>query len=196
MVEVHTFAGNTLPAPWGANSASSGAVLTAYDANFTTVTEQAGKVRRSMVDGLGQLARVDEPDAGNNLGTVTSPNQSTSYSYDALGNLTTVLQGVQTRTFVYSSLKRLTSATNPESGLISYQYDNNGNLLTKTDARSITVTFAYDALNRPTSRTYSDGTPTVTYTYDAAGVANSKRERARSRSPQCGRSRRAAHCRA
>jgi RHS repeat-associated protein len=71
-------------------------------------------------------------------------------------------------------LKRLTSATNPESGTISYAYDNNGNLTSKVDARSITSTFVYDSLNRVTSRSYSDGTPTVTYTYDAAGVTNSK----------------------
>ena len=174
LVETQTFSGNTLPSPWGANSNSTGAVTTTYDAHFTTVTDQAGKVRRSMTDGLGQLARVDEPDDNNNLGTVTSPNQATGFSYDALGNLTTVSQGVQTRTFVYSSLKRLASAINPESGLISYQYDNNGNLLTKTDARNITTTFAYDALNRATSRTYSDSTATVTYTYDAGGVTNSK----------------------
>ena len=43
-------------------------VETAYDANFTTVTDQAGKVRRSMVDGLGRLVRVDEPNSSGSLG--------------------------------------------------------------------------------------------------------------------------------
>jgi RHS repeat-associated protein len=171
---VETFSGASLPAPWGANSSSMGTVTTAYDANATTVTDQASKVRRSVVDGLGRLSRVDEPDSNGALGTVSAPNQATNYSYDALDNLTTVVQGVQTRTFVYSSLKRLTSATNPESGTIGYGYDNNGNLTSKVDARSITTTFAYDWLNRVTSRSYSDSTPTVTYTYDAAGVSNSK----------------------
>lgn len=173
-IAVETFSGATLPAPWGANSSSTGTVATAYDANATTVTDQAGKLRRSITDGLGRLSRIDEPDASGALGSLTSPTQATSYAYDALDNLTTVSQGVQTRTFVYSSLKRLTSASNPESGTISYGYDNNGNLTSKVDARSITTTFAYDSLNRVTSRSYSDGTPGVTYTYDAAGVANSK----------------------
>ena len=36
------------------------------------------------------------------------------------------------------------------------------------------TTYAYDGLNRPTSRSYSDGTPTVTYSYDASGVSNSR----------------------
>lgn len=140
-IAVETFSGASLPGPWGANSSSTGLVVTAYDANATTVTDQAGKVRRSVADGLGRLSRVDEPDANGALGSLSSPNQSTSYAYDALDNLTTVSQGVQTRTFVYSSLKRLTSAANPESGTITYGYDNNGNLTSKVDARSITTTF-------------------------------------------------------
>jgi YD repeat-containing protein len=63
---------------------------------------------------------------------VTFPNTSiatgykTSYNYDTLNNLTTVNQGAQTRSFSYSSLSRLLSATNPESGAISYGYDPNG----------------------------------------------------------------------
>jgi YD repeat-containing protein len=101
-------------------------------------------------------------------------NYLTSYTYDVFGNLRTVSQGTQTRTFNYDSLSRLRSAINPESGTITYTYDDNGNLTQKTDARGVSSTHAYDALNRPTTRTYSDGTPGVTYAYDTAGVANSK----------------------
>jgi RHS repeat-associated protein len=145
------------------------AVTTSYSGNTVTVTDQAGKKRRSLTDALGRLIRVDEPDINGNLDDQNgAPLQSTYYSYDVLDNLTQVSQGVQTRTFVYDSLKRLISATNPESGTISYQYDNNGNLTQKTDARGVITTFAYDALNRPTTRSYSDGTPTVTYKYDSA----------------------------
>ncbi|HYR76176.1 MAG TPA: RHS repeat-associated core domain-containing protein [Pyrinomonadaceae bacterium] len=97
-------------------------------------------------------------------------NYSTSYNYDTLDNLTTVSQGVQTRSFVYDSLKRLTSAANPESGTVSYLYDDNGNLLAKTDARSIVTNYVYDALSRVTSRSYQNdpsGTPAVSYFYDS-----------------------------
>lgn len=181
-IELQTFAGSTLPAPWGENSTSTGRVATVYDGVFTTVTDQAGKVRRSKVDGLGRLIRVDEPsDAANTLGSQASPTQATNYQYNALGNLTLVTQGNQTRSFSYSSLGRLLSASNPESGVIDYEYDANGNLTKKIDPRLVpntsthrSITYSYDDLGRVTARTYNDGTPNVSYSYDAANVAFSK----------------------
>lgn len=118
------------------------------------------------VHGLGRLVQVYEDPS--NL------NYLTSYSYDTLNNLTTVSQGSQTRSFAYDSLKRLSSAINPESGTIGYTYDPNGNLLTKTDARSVTATYTYDALNRAATRSYGDGTPAVTYSYDSTSITNGK----------------------
>ncbi|HEY3103129.1 MAG TPA: RHS repeat-associated core domain-containing protein [Pyrinomonadaceae bacterium] len=144
----------------------SAAVTTSYSGNTVTVTDQAGKQRKSVTDALGRLVQVYEDPAGLNY--------LTSYSYDTLDDLTAVNQGSQTRTFVYDSLKRLTSATNPESGTVSYQYDPNGNLIQKTDARSITTNYVYDALNRVTSRSYNDSTPGVTYAYDSTTIANGK----------------------
>jgi len=172
VVEVESFSGATAPAPWGANTTSTGKVTTDYDSEFTTVTDQAGKLRRSRSNGLGQLVRVDEPDNSGSLGTTSSPTQSTGYTYDVLGNLTQVSQGSQTRTFTYTSLGRLASAANPESGTVSYTYDNNGNLLTRTDAiGNVTTMSTYDALNRITGKSYSVVSPTVatssvTYKYD------------------------------
>ncbi|HKY29698.1 MAG TPA: PA14 domain-containing protein, partial [Pyrinomonadaceae bacterium] len=171
IVEVATFGGVAQPPNTGTTSTWTGSVTTAYDANFTTVTDQIGKVRRSMVDGLGRLKRVDEPDASNNLGSQASPVQPTTYTYDVFGNLLTVVQGAQTRTFVYDSLSRFRSATNPESGTITYHYDDNGNLTQKTDARGVISVYAYDALNRNTTIDYSDTSsinPDITRVYDTA----------------------------
>ncbi|HXL80401.1 MAG TPA: hypothetical protein VN951_05945 [Pyrinomonadaceae bacterium] len=144
----------------------SAVVSTAYSGNTVTVTDQASKARKSVSDALGRLTSVYEDPSGLNY--------STSYGYDVLDDLTTVSQGVQTRTFGYDSLERLTSASNPESGTMNYQYDANSNLTSKTDARSITATYTYEALNRAVTRSYSDGTPTVTYTYDSTSIANGK----------------------
>jgi len=181
-VESQTFSGATLPGPWAGNTSGSGTTSTLYEGMFTTVTDQAGRVRRSKLDALGQLVRVDEPsDANNTLGSQDSPTQPTVYEYDALGNLRVVTQGVQTRTFNYSSLSRLSETINPESGSVTYQYDDNGNLTTKTDPRllpntstHILTVYQYDAHNRMTSRSYNDGTPTVTYVYDTGSVPYAK----------------------
>jgi len=70
-------------------------------------------------------------------------------------------------------LKRLISAFNPESGTISYSYDNNSNLLTKTDSLvpAVTTTYDYDALNRVKSRIYTgSSTPAVAFKYDAQSL--------------------------
>ncbi len=164
-------------------------IATTYSSNQTTVTDQAGKQRSTWTDGLGRLVQVEE-----------APNSDkffTTYGYSALDDLLCVNQGVlgaatanpsiyscdpskaHARSFAYDGLKRLTAATNPETGTIRYSYDPVGNLLSKTDALSVTTCFGtlsgsncttgYDGLNRPTVKTYSDGfTPQVNYTYDSA----------------------------
>lgn len=137
-----------------------------YLGNETTVTDQAGTTRRSVNDALGRMVRVIDDPGGLAY--------QTSYTYDALDNLTAVVQGDQIRTYVYDSLSRLTAVTNPESGQVSFVYDNKGNLLRKTDASGVVTTYAYDAVDRITGKWYSDGTPTVAYTYDATGVPYSK----------------------
>jgi YD repeat-containing protein len=68
---------------------------------------------------------------------------------------------------------RLLQAMNPESGNVSYSYDGLSNVLTRTDNRGIQTAFNYDALSRILSKSYSDGTPAVAYSYDPA-VANGK----------------------
>ena len=65
----------------------------------------------------------------------------------------------ETRTFAYDALKRLTDATNPESGTAHYVYDGNGNLTSRTDGNSVVSTFQYDKLNRIATKRYSAGSP-------------------------------------
>jgi RHS repeat-associated protein len=133
-----------------------------------TVTDQASKVRRSATNALGELIRIDEPTTSG-LGTISIPNQATTYAYDTLKNLTGVTQGSQSRSFSYDALSRLTSAGNPESGTVSYTYDNNGNLTQKIDARGVVSSYVYDALNRNTNVTYTNdpnSTPTVNRYYE------------------------------
>jgi RHS repeat-associated protein len=77
------------------------------------------------------------------------------------------------------------TSNNPETGLITYFYDNNGNLTQKvmpspnqTGTAAHTISFCYDALNRATGKAYSwqstcpngllpQGTAVISYNYDA-----------------------------
>jgi len=152
----------------------------------TTVTDEAGKSRESCIDGLGRMTSVfEDPGSSPHL------NYETDYTYDALGNLTYANQkgsnsaNARTRSFSYDSLSELTSAANPESGTISYAYDADGNVITKTaplpnqtGTATVTTTNTYDKLNRVTSKSYKDGgnsdpyTPTVQYGYDAVALSS------------------------
>jgi RHS repeat-associated protein len=153
-------------------------VTTDYAGNAVTVTDQAGKKRKSVTDALGRLVQVYEnPDGLNYL---------TSYSYDSLNNLTTVTQGTQQRFFMYDSLQRLIRSRNPEQDVrtpeldltdattgnsqwsVAYVYDNANNLTQKKDARLVAANYIYDALNRVTTVDYSDTTPDVRRFYDGA----------------------------
>ena len=115
---------------------------------------------------------------------------TTNYAYDALDDLLSVTQGAQTRTFTYDSLARLTSASNPRVGTTHYCFSTTSPCVTpdpgatlcsgdpsspctRTDARSITTTYAYnDVLNRLTAKSYNDTpqTPTANFAYDEATV--------------------------
>lgn len=143
---------------------------TTYGLAYPTLTlDEMGMKHESWTDGIGRQIEADEADSNNNL-TV-----GTCYLYDALGNLTQVTQGSQTRTYTYDMLLRRTSETTPEAGTTNFYFTTSGGALCsgdhrilcrRLDARSTTTTYTYDVLNRMTSQSYSDGTPTQTYFYD------------------------------
>lgn len=137
-------------------------------------------------DALGRLKNLTEPGG---LQTV--------YSYDALDNLTNVNQirvsakgeYPVTRSFAYDSLSHLVAANNPENAssvnpasltcvpggpwTTCYTYDLDENVKTKTDNRNTTTTYSYEALNRLTSKTYSNsGALSSCYQYDAKIIPN------------------------
>ena len=185
---------------------------TGYAGNQTFTRDPATKWRKIVNDAAGRLTQVVEDVTAPATSSDAQPNPfaylhdadlrhtgadvTTNYRYGPLDNLLAVCQGAsfdpsgnctgpQSRTFVYDGLGRLTSAKNPESGLISYTYDNNSNPVSSRDAGgavrcngavdgSGNCTAAYDGLNRPAGRTYFPaGTPAVTYTYDDPAVPNS-----------------------
>ena len=135
----------------------------AYTGNTVNFYDETSRHWQRISDALGRLTKILEPNSSN------TPTLETDYGYDALGNLLRVDQwggpvnstGDRIRTFTYDSLSRLLTATNPETGTVTYKYLTSGGALcagdlsepcSKIDARSISTTFAYDALNRITGK--------------------------------------------
>jgi RHS repeat-associated protein len=157
---------------------------TTYGLGYPTLaTDEAGKKRETWTDGFGRLIEVDEPTVGSN--TLTVP---TCYAYDLNNNVSAVNQnsGGETRTYAYDMLSRPTQVTTPEGGTTYYCYSVVSGACTsgsssstlcagdptvpcsRTDARSITTSYTYDALSRLTSKSYNDGvTPTANFVFDA-----------------------------
>jgi RHS repeat-associated protein len=168
-------------------------VKTSYDLSLsgapgpcTKVYDESGKWRESCTDALGRVTQVTEMAPSG-----SGANLVTDYRYDPVGNLVCVDQqgGVtgsgcdanaaaggpwRVRRFTYDPLSRLTQAQNPESGTINYGYDNNGNVIAKTDADGHQTTYCYDQLNRLTGKGYGASascsnlsTLAVQYGYDS-----------------------------
>lgn len=170
---------------YATNTYTGRAVLSADEGNGTDRVQ-----RISQNDALGRLIYVCEVTGqiqqGSSYNTPSSCNLDvsgsgflTTYGYDAsnsngpLESLTSVTQGGALRNFVYDSLGELRSATNPESGTTTYNYDNDGNLTSKTApfenqlSGTVTTTYSYDQLNRLLGKSYSDGTtPSACFEYD------------------------------
>jgi RHS repeat-associated protein len=150
------------------------------NADWVDYADETGRDTQQVTDGLGRLVAAMEPNpaSGSRL--------ETDYQYDALNHLTQVDQwggaalsaGDRQRKFSYDSLSRLVTAANTETGTITYAYDANGNLASKTDARGNGVWYCYDVLNRVTGKAYTSQTcstaitsPVATYAYDTSSVS-------------------------
>jgi RHS repeat-associated protein len=138
----------------------------------TRFLDPVGRLK-ALTDPEGNLTHYDY-DALNEVTGVTDPlGNSTSFAYDPNGNLLRVTDANSHVTrYVYDSMDRLMTRTDPLNNSESYSYDANGNLLTFTDRRGKITSYNYDALNRRTfagfgtqaGPTYES---TISYSYDA-----------------------------
>lgn len=175
---------------------SDGSVVTTnYTGRATDVLDEGNGTRSiervSQIDGLGRLINVCEVTGQAQQNGSPSPCNLdysgsgflTTYGYNQRGDLTSVAQGSLSRSFSYDMQSRLISATNPESGTITYNYDSDstcttdfnypafsGELMSQVDARGTRACLNYDALHHLINKSYTDGTPTVTYNYDQTSL--------------------------
>ena len=137
-----------------------------YDAAGNPVhsVDAAGIQRKRGYDALHRL--VSTIDNYNGTDTATKDTQSVS-SYDASDHLEGVSDpdGLNTL-YSYNGLDDLKSVQSPDTGTTTYAYDTAGNAIQRTDAKGITSTSTYDALNRRTSTSYSDSSLNAAYHYD------------------------------
>jgi RHS repeat-associated protein len=178
------------PGPTSLNQSSSPVTATANGSAITLAYKTVGSVGNLAVGLTSSSANPDNPSfysPGTTLSggaDATPPSFSTPaatvYAYDVSDNLVQVTQGTQTRIRMFDSLGRPTTVTSPESGTVNTYYtDANGNSCSGDptlpcrvqDARGIVKTITYDSLNRPSGVSYSDNTPSVSYTYDGGGSA-------------------------
>jgi RHS repeat-associated protein len=186
-----------------------GTTTTSYSQNDALVTvgpAPAGentKRRQLQYDSLGRLTSVCEMTSATGSGTCGQTTAQTGYwakyAYNASGSSLTVTQNAQaaaasqqTRSYVFDLLGRLNTETNPENGTRNYTFDtdsscgtSSGDLVKRVDNAGNTTCFAYDAIHRLLSKTYSgpDAARTLNkyFVYDAATVDGAAMINAKSR---------------
>ena len=159
----------------------SGALLSVTDpsANTTRYSYYAANSAAA-----GKLSQIANPLGGTTtyqysaLGQVTEESGTATYrvayGYDAYGARNTMKTwrdagnanawSLTTRTY-QSGTGLLVSKTDGDSHTVSYTYDSAGRILTRTWARTgtVTTTYSYDNFGDLTGVTYSDGTPNVEF---------------------------------
>jgi YD repeat-containing protein len=147
-----------------------GSTLYEYKGETTKITDPAGIWKKYSANAFGKLMLVTEPDPQS--GEVT-----TSYSYDLLDHplQASMTRGgtTQLRTFNYdATTQRLTSMAHPETGTTQFNYNADGTLNYRLDARNQKAAYTYDGFGRVTqiSRYLASGAEDtaqrVTFAYD------------------------------
>ncbi|NIJ70509.1 RHS repeat-associated core domain-containing protein [Xanthomonas sp. 60] len=138
--------------------------------NLSTVTNASGSVSQSAYDSLNRLKQnVQDADG---IAAVTQ----VQYNADSQLKRVTDPKGLHTH-YTYNAFGDLLQVISPDTGTVNMVVDAAGNTISRTDARGVTATFAYDALNRLTSIAFPDPTQDVALTYDVSASACGSGER-------------------
>jgi RHS repeat-associated protein len=168
-------------------------------APFVMVTlDTTGARKREVRDAYGRVVKIEEySTTASTCDTVVgTPYATTTYTYDLLGNLTKVVDHLGNRTTMrYDTLSRKLGMSDPDMSTNgttncgdltaltpagtypwyaapcwNYQYDAAGNLTSQRDAKSQSLWFRYDGLNRRSQKDYTtqktQGSGDVVYVYD------------------------------
>jgi RHS repeat-associated protein len=147
----------------------------AYDHlhRVTSVTHPDGSVDRYHYNSGGRLVQMGDA-AGNytsvSLDIATNTVRRSASRHAAINSrpLTSSVAGTFDSTTVFDALGRPYTEIGNHGQRIDFRYDDNGNLLSQTDAISRETKYEYDPQDRLVRRRTSDGGVTI-WTYDAEG---------------------------
>ncbi len=145
--------------------------------NGTKMTNGRGFATTRYFDAYGQAET-------KNPVKIVQPEQAvTEISYNLFGNPTRVTQGGKAEVRVYNPQQQLCLTKRPETGVKAMKYNELGQLIAYaeglvgtassctafTDNAKNWISLQYDNVGSQQSVTYTDGTPAVTYNFDAQG---------------------------
>ena len=147
---------------------------------LTRVEQPDDSTMEFKYDAAGRLSKTIDPlqrttgrsydGRGRLTGVVDPANGATEFGYDALSRLARVTDAEgRTSRFQYFGDGSLKKAISPGGAEESYVYTPHGWLKQRTDRRGTVTTYSYDTVGRLTGKSYSDGTPSVSFTYDLDG---------------------------
>ena len=154
------------------------------DKLVTRITDANGNYKETFKDSEQLIREVRESDNQTNPG---SPHTiASTYDYNPLGEMIQVIQdstGQRLTTLVgYDLLGRRTSIQNPDTGLVTTEYDDVSNISAKQTGNlmnisaSTKITYTYNQANQLINVNYPAMAPvpaeTVTYTYGGPGAAD------------------------
>lgn len=156
----------TKPDGWQRTATYSGCGCAGGD--VTTVTDEAGRKKRTTADVLGRMTKTEE------LNWDDAVYSTANYGYTVLDQISSINHEGQVRGFAYDGYGRLQTRSTPEQGITTYYYNADDTTNHSTDARNVTTTFTHNARHLVRSITYAipsgvASTPDVTFDYDSAG---------------------------
>jgi RHS repeat-associated protein len=165
---------------YGANTgqsmtASKSATGATGKAEYANTAANTKYLATSGTDDAGNKSTYTFNGAGNMLSSSDALAATAALTYNADGTVATAQapgNGTNTTKYTYNTDKQLTHTT-PVTGSSlaakNFTYDQWGRTKTATDGRGNTTTYTYDIAGRILTQAFSDGTATVSYTYDADG---------------------------
>lgn len=156
---------DVLGRPTRVDAPDTSAVTTAYEGQWTTVTDQRLKQSSQIRNGKGEL-----------VVAVDAAGMSTYFGYDAAGNLRRIERdagaGIVANAFVHDALGRKVEQSDPDTGTTRFEYNALGELIAQIDAENNRTEQARDARGRVWRKTVkrADGVieSEATFTFDTA----------------------------